>query len=63
MRSCEKCLNNRWIFKTMRDVDDKSKTYTKWSLATCEICGHEVEFGHKELSLYNKFGKRRFTVK
>lgn len=59
MRPCEKCLENSWTFKTMRDVDEAKKTYIKWSLAVC-ICGHEVEFGHKELSLYDQNGKRRF---
>lgn len=60
MQPCEKCLENSWTFKKMRDVDEEKKTYTKWSLATC-ICGHEVEFGHKELDLYKKSGERRFS--
>lgn len=60
MHPCEKCLENNWTFKKMRDVDEEKKTYTKWSLATC-ICGHEVEFGHKELNLYKESGERRFS--
>jgi len=62
MRPCEKCLENRWNIETRRGVNEEKKTYEKWAVATCELCGNEVEFGHKELSLYHKDGRLRFKV-
>lgn len=63
MHHCQKCLENNWEFKTKRDVNEKRGTYLKWAEATCKICGNEIEFGHKELGLIDRYGKRRFSTK
>lgn len=63
MRNCEKCLENSWEFKTIRDVNEEKQTYIKYCEATCNLCGHQVEFGHKELSLNKPYGGRRFNNK
>ena len=60
MGSCNKCLNNNWKFETKRDIHLDGKNYDKYVLAECIICGNEVEFGHKTLSMVDRYGKTRF---
>jgi len=38
MYACQKCGENKWKFKFIEG----------WVRATCEFCGHEVEFESKE---------------
>jgi len=38
MGPCNKCLNNYWLFE---HIDG-------YTIATCQMCGHEVEFPSKE---------------
>ncbi len=42
MSGCEKCLDNAWDFKYNEG----------WIVATCRMCGHEVQFEARK-------GKRR----
>ena len=38
MRPCNKCLENRWSFQHNEG----------WIVATCDMCGNEVEFEKRE---------------
>ncbi len=38
MRACEKCFENNWKYKTIEDI----------IRATCNLCGHEVEFASRK---------------
>ena len=59
MHPCDKCLNNKWKFETKRELHADGLNYDKWCLAECEVCGNEVEFGHKTLSTKTKYGTDR----
>ena len=58
MRPCEDCLENLWTLHTEREIFEADGYYNKWTVAIC-LCGREIEFGHKKLSLYHASGKQR----
>lgn len=51
MYPCTKCLENNWEIKSKREIDEVKQIKIKWIVATCNLCGNEVEFGHKQTKL------------
>ena len=60
MYPCRKCLNNNWKFRKEREILDNG-TQNKWIVATCNFCGEDVEFGHKNIP--HHFGQEKAEYK
>lgn len=57
MRPCDKCLENRWEFKTIREEDEK------FTRATCILCGNEVDFNFKKVQVNKIEAKAEYKIK
>ena len=51
-----------WRFRKEREILDNG-TQNKWVVATCDICGNEVEFGHKNIKHHFEELKAEYEIR
>ena len=62
MYPCQKCLENNWKFQNERELLPNNMQNV-WTVATCKICGNQVEFGHKTKPHHFGTEKAEYKIK